>query len=96
MIEDVAAKIQQALEAGDFEAALPLIETYGQAVKDAMQTASARQRKTIAGASSAFLSDRLHLARVMRAQLATQWSNLSRAASYSASAHEENSWHMEG
>ncbi len=95
-MEEVAEKIRQALEAGDFETALPLIHTYAQAVKLAIQTGNPQQQKTTVRRASAFLSDRLHLARVMRAQLATQWSNLSRTASYSESAPDENSWLVEG
>ncbi|HEX4168877.1 MAG TPA: hypothetical protein VHZ55_25720 [Bryobacteraceae bacterium] len=97
MIEQLAARIQKALESGDFDTALPLIESYGKAVKTAMQTArTSHQRSEVAGSASAFLRDRLHLARVMRSQLATRLLLTRRLVSYSEPPAPANSWLLEG
>ena len=96
MISELSGNIQLALEAGDFETALPLIERFGQAVTMAVHANSdiAQQRRMIDDAA-AFLRDRLHLARVMRARLASEAASLTQSMSYTGAQPVEAIWQME-
>lgn len=94
---NVEGEIQRAIESGSFEAAIPLIEQYGEAVLSALRGAgTSQQRSAIASEASAFLQDRLHLARVMRSHLAAQIGAASRNASYAGAPCVNNTWLIEG
>jgi len=90
-------ELQRAIESGSFETAMPLIEKYGEAVLSELRKAGdAKERSAIASDASAFLQDRLHLARVMRSHIAAQIGAASRIASYASVPGVINTWHIEG
>ena len=96
MISELSGNIQLALEAGVFERALPLFERFGKAVTMVVHANSdiAQQRRMIDDAA-AFLRDRLHLARVMRARLASEAASLTQSMSYTGAQPVEAIWQME-
>ncbi len=90
-------EIQRALEAGQFESAIPLIEQYGETILNALRNSgTSEERSTIASEATAFLQDRLHLARVLRSHLAAQVGAASRIASYSSTPCISSTWLIEG
>ena len=96
MIEALGTDIQTALASGDFEAALPLINAYGKALRFAFDSAANREEKlNLLTIASSVLQDRLHLARVMRAQLATRSLEASRLLSYDE-AGSTATWRLNG
>ncbi len=97
MIEQLALELKVALESGDFETALPLIESYGKTAAQAMAEAhGSAQREEVIKRTEAFLQDRLHLARVMRAQVAAQLSAAAGLACYAQQWIDESVWSAEG
>jgi hypothetical protein len=89
--------IQRVLESGDFEHALPLIESYGRSAIQAAQAAETFSEKSeVLRTSAAFLQDRLHLARVMRAQLAGKIALCSGLGIYQDASRLTNTWQLEG
>ena len=96
MIEALGSDIQTAIASGDFEAALPLINAYGKALRFAIDSALDRDEKVrLITAASSVLQDRLHLARVMRAQLAARSLEASRLLSYGGGQEASGSWHLD-
>ncbi len=96
MIEAIGSDIQTAIASGDFEAALPLISAYGKALRFAINSASDRDEKLrLITSATSVIQDRLHLARVMRAQLATRSLEASRLLSYGDIGSTET-WRMDG
>lgn len=92
MIGTLGSQVQLAIESADFDAALPLIDAYGQAVRQAWEQAETSAEKLqIAAAASSFLQDRLHLARVIRSQIAARGAEAVRQLSYS-----DDSWQLGG
>lgn len=97
MVAKVEQEIQRALESGRFETAIPLIEQYGQFALSSLRSAgNSQERSAIATEASAFLQDRLHLARVMRSHIAAKIGAASRIASYASTPCVNNTWHIEG
>ncbi len=97
MVAEVEEEIQRSIEAARFEAAVPLIEQYGQGILSALRNAATSQeRSAIASEATAFLQDRLHLARVMRSHLAAQIGAVSRIACYASAPCVHNTWLIEG
>ena len=92
-MEQLGRELKSALEAGDFETARPLIESYGKTAAQALIAArGSAQREEIMKRTAAFLQDRLHLARVMRAQLATQLAAAAGLACYAERPAAESAW----
>lgn len=97
MVVNVEREIQRAIESGSFETAIPLIEQYGHAVLSSLRNAgNSQERSAIATEASAFLQDRLHLARVMRSHIAAKIGAASRIASYANAPCVSNTWLIEG
>ncbi len=97
MVTKVEKEIQQAIESGSFEAAIPLIERYGEIILSALRHAgNSQERSAIAAEATAFLQDRLHLARVLRSHIATQIGAASRIASYACAPCVSNTWQIQG
>lgn len=93
----VAADLKQALEAGRFEEASSLAQTYGAGIVRQMRAAvSQEERAAIVQEASGFLQDRLSLAWVMRAHLSSQIDATLRLASYGNSNAQDNTWQLEG
>ena len=90
-------ELRSALESGDFESALPLIGEYGGFAIRRMKDAKASDEQAeIFQTSTAYLYERLHLARVMRAQLATRIALSSRVGLYQEEASKmSNTWQLE-
>jgi hypothetical protein len=90
-------ELRRALESGDFESALPLIREYGGFAVRGMKDAKASDEQAeIFQTSTAYLYDRLHLARVMRAQLASRIALFSRIGLYQEEASKmSNTWQLE-
>ena len=96
MIDAIGTDIQAAIAAGDFEAALPLIGAYGKALRFAIDSSSDREEKLrLITTASSVIQDRLHLARVIRAQLATRSLEASRLLSYGDMGSTET-WRLDG
>jgi hypothetical protein len=96
VVEEVGEKLRRALEAGHFEAALPLIDEYGKAVREAMRLAGDdRTRVDILDRASSFLQDWLHLARVLRAHLSAQVADNSRLISYESGSSTKSTWRID-
>ncbi|HLH01609.1 MAG TPA: hypothetical protein VKX25_02480 [Bryobacteraceae bacterium] len=95
---DLAAeRLKTAIEAVDFEHAPALAEAYGQAIREQIEaTPDPRKRDSILEEARAFLEDRLHLARVLRAHVGAQYRAAAGLASYQNFANEQRSWHCEG
>lgn len=93
MVDEPGQKLRRALEAGHFEAALPLIEEYGKAALRAMRAApDDRARANILDEASSFLQDRLHLARVLRSHLSARLAANSRQISYESASCVKSTW----
>ncbi len=96
MVDEPGQKLRRALEAGNFEAALPLIEEYGKAVLRAMRAApDDHARANILDEASSFLQDRLHLARVLRSHLSAQLTANSRLVSYEGGPSTKSTWRFD-
>ncbi len=96
MIEAIGSDIQAAIASGDFEAALPLISAYGKALRFAIDSTRDHDEKLrLISAATSVIQDRLHLARVMRAQLATRSLEASRLLSYGGLGSTET-WRLDG
>ena len=92
-----AESLKSAIECGDFERALASIENYGSDVRGELKEADTREAHlAIMQESLAFLQDRLHLARVMRAHIASQLAVVSRLSSYGSSPNCQSTWNVEG
>lgn len=96
MVDELTQKLRQALQAGRFEAALPLIDEYGKATMQAMRAArDDRARTNILNEASSFLKDQLHLARVLRSHLTTQLAANSRLMFYEGTPRTKNTWQFD-
>ena len=95
-MDNQAQELQRALESGEFELALPLIESYGRSAIHASQKSKTfSEQSEMLRTAAAFLQDRLHLARVMRAQIASQIALCSRACLYEEASKVDNTWQLE-
>ncbi len=93
MVDELGDKLRVALQNGRFDAALPLIDDYGQAVRRALRAAhDDREREKILSEASSFLQDRLHLARVLRSHLSAQAGANSRQISYENPSSTKSTW----
>ena len=96
MIDAIGSDIQTAIASGDFESALPLISAYGKALRFAIDSASTSDEKLrLVTSASSVLQDRLHLARVIRAQLANRSLEASRLLSYEETGSTDT-WRLDG
>ena len=94
---ELAERLRHAIETGSFERATSLAQSYGDLIKTRLRAAKTpAEREAIASEASAFLQDRLHLARVMRSHIATEIDAAVRLASYSNTHHSENTWRLDG
>ncbi len=97
MAANVEQEIQRAIESGSFETAIPLIDRYGHDILSSLRNAgTSQERSAIAAEASAFLQDRLHLARVMRSHIAAKIGAASRIASYASAPCVNNTWLIDG
>ena len=93
----LAIRLENAIAAGNFEAAQPMIHEYGKSVFARYSSASTLdQRAAILDEALGFLNDRLCLARVMRSHLAAQLERVSTASRYGESQRSIATWQMEG
>ena len=95
--DNVAHSLRSAIEAGDFERACALTGPYRETIVRALRNApSADARETIARETIAFLNERLHMARVLRAHLASRLAAATRAQFYQTPAKCDNTWLLQG
>ncbi len=95
--DKIAVGMVKALEEGNAEAALSLINAYGGDVAAQLRVATtSSERQAIADDALSFLQDRLHLARVIRAHFAARIASLSQGASYASYPEASTTWKMDG
>ena len=93
---ELAAALRAALEAGNFEGSATLARQYRSAIsRDLREAASEGDRAAIAREAISFLEDRLHLARVLRAHVASRLATAFRAQTYCADPPGQNIWQLE-
>ena len=93
----LSEQLKRAIEAGNFERAPELADAYGAAVRrEIEEITTPEKRAAIAEEARSFLEERLHLARVMRAQIGVQLRSASGLASYQDVREPHKSWHIEG
>jgi hypothetical protein len=89
--------LQQLLESGQFELALSALDSFSQLMlENASAARSATEQRQMLQDAQMFLEERLHLARVMRAQLASQVATTNRLIGYQDVATSESSWNLDG
>lgn len=90
------AQLAQALRAADFDRANRLARQYGESARAALQAAESGAREAIYREAVQSLDNHLHLARVLRAHLATEWRANSGTILYQSSDSERHLWQLEG
>jgi hypothetical protein len=95
-VANLDQELRLALESGDFELALPLIESYGRCAVEAVRNATTpSEQSEMLRVSMEFLQDRLHLARVMRAQIASRIAICTRVGLYQELSETSKTWQLE-
>ena len=93
MADELGKKLELALKTGRFDAALPLINEYGKAVRHAvLATHDSDEKEEILNEASLFLRDHLHLARVLRSHLSARLTANSRLSSYNGLSDAKSTW----
>ena len=97
MAETVAEKLKHAIESGDFDAANVLVKQYGEVVSREFHDCNTTEgKKAIVDQALAFLHDRLHLARVVRAHIASRFHAVTGSSCYQDSAARYTTWRVDG
>jgi hypothetical protein len=94
--KQAAERLRRAIESGDFQSAPALAEEYVETVRREIEITPARERAALAEQACSFLEDRLHLARVMRAHIASELRVASGVASYQNAGPAGNTWEIQG
>jgi hypothetical protein len=97
MAETVAEQLKHAIESGDFDTANVLVKQYGRAVSQEFhECATPEGKKAVVDQALAFLHDRLHLARVVRAHIASRLQAATGSSCYQSSTARYSTWRVDG
>jgi hypothetical protein len=90
-------KLRKALEAGDFEAAQPLVIACGESVRaELAAAASAEERQAIFDDAQETLKNYLYLVLVVRSHIHLQLQSVSAEVQYQSFGTDSHCWRMEG
>jgi hypothetical protein len=91
----VRERLREAIEAGDFITAQPLVLEYGNLVKNRLRSATAQERQAIFDDALETLNANLCLARLVRSHICAHLQAVTSQMQYEAIQRHLNTWSME-
>ena len=96
MAIDLSDALGRAIEAGDFDAAQPLVLEYAETVRTRLSLASsAKERESVLRAALQTLNQHRYLACAMRSHISARLQASTGQARYQATTHEAYTWQFE-
>jgi hypothetical protein len=96
-VSAIARKLQNAIEAGDFVAAQPLVLEYGRLVRDQLRsTTNARERQAVFDDALETLHANLCLARLVRSHICAHLQAVTGQMQYHALQNNLHTWNLQG
>lgn len=93
---DLAARLVSVIQAGDFEAAQPLIAEYGAAIQAEIRSSTApEQRQSIFDRALNTLNEHLRLARLTRSHIHLRLLQLSGESLYASQPQSLHTWQLD-